>query len=67
MNQIRLIVFHNVAYSDSKNLAKRTVSDKILKDKANDIVIIPKHDGQQRRLVNMVYKTFDNKIGLAAV
>ena len=66
MNQIRLIVFHNVAYSDSKNLAKRTVSDKILKDKANDIVIIPKHDGQQRRLVNMVYKTFDNKTGLAA-
>ena len=37
--------FHNVAYSDSKNLAIRTVSDKILKDKANDIVIIPKHDG----------------------
>ena len=28
---------HNAAYSDSKDFAKRTISDKILKDKAYEI------------------------------
>ena len=28
---------HNAAYSDSKYLAKRTISDKILKDRAYEI------------------------------
>ena len=32
---------HDAAYSDSKDLAKRTVSDKILKDRAYEIAINP--------------------------
>ena len=28
---------HDAAYSDSKDLAKRTISDKILKDRAREI------------------------------
>ena len=33
------------AYSDSKDLAKRTISDKILKNKPYEIAINPKCDG----------------------
>ena len=36
---------HVTAYSDSKDLAERSVSDKILKDRAYKIVINPKYDG----------------------
>ena len=32
---------HDVAYSNSKDLAKRTISDKILKNKAYEIAINP--------------------------
>ena len=35
---------HDAAYSDSKDLAKRTVLDKILKDRAYEIAINPKYD-----------------------
>ena len=45
---------HNAAYSDSKDLTKRTVADKILKNKAFDIAKDPKYDGYQRRLASMV-------------
>ena len=47
---------HDAAYSDSKDLTKRTVADKILKNKAFDIAKDPKHDGYQRGLASMVYK-----------
>ena len=47
------------AYSDSKYLAKRTVSDKILKDKAYKISRNCKYDGHQRALASMIYKFFD--------
>ena len=50
---------HDAAYADSKNLAKRTVSDKILKDKAYEIARNCKYDGYQRALPSMVYKSFD--------
>ena len=52
---------HDAAYSDSKDLAKRTVADKILKNKAFDIAKDPKYDGYQRGLASMVYKIFDKK------
>ena len=52
---------HNAAYSDSKDLIKRTVTDKILKNKAFDIAKDPKYDGYQRGLASMVYKFFDKK------
>ena len=52
---------HDAAYSDSKDLTKRTIADKILKNKAFDIAKDPKYDGYQRRLASMVYKFFDKK------
>ena len=52
---------HDAAYSDSKDLTKRTVADKILKNKAFDIAKDPKYDGYQRGVASMVYKFFDSK------
>ena len=52
---------HDMAYEDFKDLAKRTVSDKILKDKAFSIATNPKYDRSQRGLGSMVYKCFDKK------
>ena len=52
---------HDAACSDSKDLAKRTESDKVLKDKAFAIANNPKYDGYQRGLTSMVYKFFDKK------
>ena len=47
-----------MAYGKSKDLPKRTQSDKVLRDKiAND----PNYDGYQRGLVSMVYKFFDKE------
>ena len=42
-------------------LAKRTIADKILKNKAFNIAKDPKYDGYQRGLASMVYKFFDKK------
>ena len=52
---------HDAAYSDNKDLTKRTVADKILKNKAFDIAKDPKYDGYQRGLASMVYKFLDKK------
>ena len=53
---------HDAAYSDSKDLTKRTTADKILKNKAFDIAKDPKYDGYQRGLASMVYEFFDLKV-----
>ena len=53
---------HDAAYSDSKDLTKRTVADNIFKNKAFDIAKDPKYDGYQRGLASMVYKFFDSKV-----
>ena len=50
-----------MAYGDFKDLAKRTVADKGLRDKAFNIAKDPKYDGHQRGLASMVYKFFDKK------
>ena len=50
-----------MAYGDFKDLARRTVSDKVLRDKAFNIAKDPKYDGNQRGLASMVYKFFDEK------
>ena len=55
---------HDAAYSDSKDLTKRTVADKILKNKAFNIAKDPKYDGYQRGLASMVYKFFNKKSAL---
>ena len=50
-----------MAYGDFKDLAKRTLADKVLRDKAFKIASDQKYDGYQRRLASMVYKFFDKK------
>ena len=52
---------HDMAYGKSKDLVKRTQSDKVLRDKAFKIASNPKYDGCQRGLASMVYKFFDEK------
>ena len=52
---------HDMAYGKSKDLVKRTQSDKVLRDKAFKIACDPKYDGYQRGLASMVYKFFDKK------
>ena len=50
-NELDITCFaHDSAYSDGKDLPKRTFSDKILKDKAYEVAINPKYDEYQRRL-----------------
>ena len=53
---------HDAAYSDSKDLTKRTIADKNLKNREFDIPKDPKYDGYQRGLDSMVYKFFDSKV-----
>ena len=57
---------HDAAYFDSKDLAKRTISDKVLKDRAYEIAKNPKDNGYQRALASMVYRFFDKKTGSGA-
>ena len=45
---------HDMAYGDSKDLKRRTASDKFLTDKAFAIAKNPKYDGYQRGLASMV-------------
>ena len=55
---------HDMAYGNFKDLARRTASDKVLRDKAFNIAKNPKYDGYQRGLASMVYKFFDkNSLG----
>ena len=50
---------HELAYGKTKDLVKRTQSDKVLKDEAFKIASHPKYDGYQRGLASMVYNFFD--------
>ena len=52
---------HDMAYGKSKYLAKRTHSDKSLRDKAFKIASDPKYDDYQRGLASMVYEFLDKK------
>ena len=51
----------------SKDLAKRTQSDKVLGDKAFKVGKDPKYDGYQRGLASMVYKFLDKKSSASGV
>ena len=44
-------------------MAKRGISNKILKDRAFEIATNCNYDGYQRALASMVYKLFDKKTG----
>ena len=50
-----------MGYGKSKDLAKRSQSDKVLRGKAFKIVSDPKYDVYQRGLASVVYKFFDKK------
>ena len=52
---------HDGAYSKWKDLAKRTKSDKVLRDKAFKVASDTKYDGYQKGLASMVYKFFDKR------
>ena len=52
---------HDISYGDFKNLARRTVSDEVLKDKAFNIAKNPKYDGYQTGLASMICNFFDKK------
>ena len=49
---------HNMAYGDFKDIAQRTTSDKVLRDKTFNIAKNPNNDGYKRSLAFMVYKFF---------
>ena len=53
---------HDMAYGKSKDLVKRTQSDKVLKNKAFKIASNPNYDGYQRGLASTFYKFFDKKL-----
>ena len=57
---------HDSAYAYHKDLINRTKSDKVLRDKAYNIVSNPKYDGYQRGLASMVCKFFD-KMSMGSV
>ena len=50
-----------MACGDFKDLKKRTMADKVLRDQAFNIASGQKYDGYQRGLASMVYKFFDKK------
>ena len=51
---------HDAPYADSKDLIQRTVSDKVLKDRAYESALYLKY-GYQKGLVIMVYKLYKVK------
>ena len=48
-----------MAYGDFKEIATRTASGGILRDKAFNIAKNPRYDGYQSRIASMVYKFLD--------
>ena len=55
-NELGEACFQNdTAYRDFKDLARRTASGKVLRDKAFNIAKNPKYDGYQGELASMVF------------
>ena len=54
---------HNAASSENKDLAKRPISEKILKDRSYEIARNPGYDGYQSALGSMMYKFLNKKTG----
>ena len=48
----------DMVYGDFKDLTRRTVYDKILRDKAFNVAKNPKYDGYQKGLASIAYKFF---------
>ena len=60
-------VFNMIWLIVNQKLAKRTQSDKFLRDEPFEIVNDSKYDGYQRGIASMVYKFFDKKTGGSGV
>ena len=58
---------HDMVYGYFEGLARRITSDKILREKAFNIVKNTKQYGYQRGLTSMGYKYFDKKLLAAAL
>ena len=52
---------HDMAYGKSKDLTKKTQSDKFLRDKTFKTATDLKYDSYQRRLASVAYKFFNKK------
>ena len=62
INQLDKAYFaHDSAYSDGKDLTKRTQSDEVFRDKAFEIANNLKYNGYQRVVASMFYNFFDEK------
>ena len=67
-NELEKVCFPNDAsYSESKDLAKRTIPDKSLRDTAYEIARNHGYVVYQRAFGNMVYQFFDKEIGSGAI
>ena len=63
-NELDKVFFaHNAAYSDNKELVKRTISDKILRDRAYETARNHNYGRYQRALASIVYRFFHKKTG----
>ena len=61
-NELHKVCFqHDMVYRDLKELARRTASDDVLRDKAFNIAKNPQYDGYQRGLVSKIYNFFEKK------
>ena len=52
---------HDMAYGDFKDSERRTVSDKIFRDKTFNIAKTPKYDEHQRGRASIFYNFFEKK------
>ena len=63
-NELDIASFaHDAGYSDSKDLSRRTISDKILKDRVFEIARNRNYDEYKKALASMVYKFYDKETG----
>ena len=56
-----------MAYEDFKDLPRRIVTGKVLRNKSFNIAKYPKYDGYQHELASMIYNFFDRKTSFGAV
>ena len=56
-----------MTYGDFKDFKKRTIADKVLRDKAFKIASDQKYDGCQKGLASMVHKFFNKKTSSSGI
>ena len=58
---------HDMAYGDFKDLARRIVSDKVLRTKTFNFAKDPKYERYQRGLASVIYKYYQKKSSSGSV